>query len=67
MADETLDLIVSDPHVLHGQVRFRGTRIPVFVVLDYLSEGMSAEEIYAETPSADCSMGLGGGTWEELW
>ena len=51
MADETSDLIVSDPDVLHGQARFRGTRIPVFVVLDYLADGMSAEEIHADYPS----------------
>ena len=51
MADDPLDLIVSDPDVLHGQARLRGTRIPVTVVLDCLAAGMSEEEILGGHPS----------------
>lgn len=51
MADEPLDLIVSNPEVLHGQARFRGTRIPVYVVLDCLAAGRTPEDIHREYPS----------------
>lgn len=51
MADQPLDLIVADPSVLHGQTRFRGTRIPVTVVLDCLAAGMSEEDITQEYPT----------------
>jgi uncharacterized protein (DUF433 family) len=51
MADEPLELIVADPAVLHGQARFRGTRIPVTVVLDCLAAGMSEAEIATEYPT----------------
>jgi uncharacterized protein (DUF433 family) len=51
MADEPLDLIVSNPEVLHGQARFRGTRIPVYVLLDCLAAGQSPDDIHREYPS----------------
>jgi len=42
--------IVSDPEVLRGKPRLKGTRIPVGVVLGYLAAGKTAEEIIAEFP-----------------
>lgn len=51
MVDALLALIVSDPSVLHGQARFRGTRIPVTVVLDSLAAGLSEDEITEEYPT----------------
>jgi uncharacterized protein (DUF433 family) len=51
MTPEQLDLIVSDPKVLHGQARLAGTRVPVSVVLDCLGAGMADAEILAEYPS----------------
>jgi uncharacterized protein (DUF433 family) len=49
--DNSLDLIVSDPAVLHGTDRFVGTRIPVTVVLDCVDAGVSDEEIHREYPT----------------
>jgi uncharacterized protein (DUF433 family) len=46
-----LDLIASDPRVMHGQVVIRGSRVPVSVVLDCLAAGMSEQEILREYPS----------------
>jgi uncharacterized protein (DUF433 family) len=46
-----LALIVTDPNVLHGQVRIKGTRVPVSVVLDCLAAGMTESEIVAEYPT----------------
>jgi uncharacterized protein (DUF433 family) len=43
--------ITADPRVMHGAVCFRGTRIPVSVVLDNLAAGESAATILGEYPS----------------
>jgi uncharacterized protein (DUF433 family) len=51
MTREQLDLIVTDPNVLHGQARIAGTRVSVSVVLDCLAAGMTEAEILAEYPS----------------
>lgn len=51
MATELLDLISSDPAVLHGQAVIRGTRVPVTVVLDCLAEGMNEEEVREQYPT----------------
>ena len=45
------EVITADPDVVHGQVRFAGTRIPVSVVLDCLASGMSEAEIVREYPT----------------
>lgn len=42
--------VVSDPEVLHGRPRLKGTRISVGLVLGYLAAGKSAEQIIAEFP-----------------
>jgi uncharacterized protein (DUF433 family) len=44
------DHIVSDPAILRGKPRLKGTRIPVSLVLGYLAAGSSAEQIVAEFP-----------------
>lgn len=43
--------IVSDPDVLYRQARLRSTWIPVTVVLDCLTAGMSEDEIAGGYPS----------------
>jgi uncharacterized protein (DUF433 family) len=47
---EQLELISSDPQVMHGQAVLGGTRVPVSVILDCLAAGMTVEEIIAEYP-----------------
>jgi uncharacterized protein (DUF433 family) len=44
------DHIVSDPEILRGKPRLKGTRIPVGLVLGYLADGKTADEIVAEFP-----------------
>lgn len=51
MTPEAEALIVSDPEVLHGQARIRGTRISVSVVLDCLGAGMTETEILRQYPT----------------
>ncbi|MGE0039578.1 MAG: DUF433 domain-containing protein [Vicinamibacterales bacterium] len=43
--------IVATADTLHGWPRFRGTRIPVTVVLDNLAAGMTSDELFAEYPT----------------
>ncbi len=44
------DHIESDPKVLRGKPRIKGTRIPVSLVLGYLAAGYNPEQIIAEFP-----------------
>ena len=44
------EYIVSDPAVLRGKPRLKGTRIPVGLVLGYLASGKTQDEIVAEFP-----------------
>lgn len=43
-------IITTDPQILHGAVRFEGTRIPVTAVLDNLAAGATPEEILEQYP-----------------
>jgi uncharacterized protein (DUF433 family) len=42
--------IVSDPEILRGKPRIKGTRNPVGLVLGYLAAGKTSPEILAEFP-----------------
>lgn len=42
--------VTSDPEVLRGKPRLKGTRIPVSLVLGYLAAGKKSEEIIKEFP-----------------
>ncbi|OHB66129.1 MAG: hypothetical protein A2Y77_15265 [Planctomycetes bacterium RBG_13_62_9] len=44
------DHIESDPRVLRGKPRIKGTRIPVSLILGYLAAGYDAEQIITEFP-----------------
>jgi uncharacterized protein (DUF433 family) len=44
------DHIESDPKVLRGKPRIKGTRIPVSLILGYLAAGYSSEQIITEFP-----------------
>jgi uncharacterized protein (DUF433 family) len=45
------DLITVDPQIMHGAPCFRGTRIPVSVVLDNLAAGTSHAELFDNYPT----------------
>jgi uncharacterized protein (DUF433 family) len=51
MTDQQAGHIVTDPDVVHGQARVRGTRIPVSVILDCLAAGLSEDEILGQYPT----------------
>jgi len=42
--------IEINPHILLGKPVFKGTRIPVYIVLDLLAEGKTTEEIIRYYP-----------------
>jgi len=42
--------IESDPNVLRGKPRIKGTRIPVSLILGYLASGCTSEQILVEFP-----------------
>jgi len=48
---DQLEMISTDPRVMHGQAVIAGTRVPVSAILDCLAAGMTAEEITAEYPT----------------
>ncbi len=43
--------ITADPEILHGAVCFRGTRVPVSVVLDNLAAGETVDTIVDQYPT----------------
>ena len=48
MSAKTTDRVVVDPKILLGKPVIRGTRIPVYVILDLLGEGCAFREIQAQ-------------------
>ena len=65
MTDSTysrlLKRVVSDPKVLGGEPRIRGTRIHVAVVLDSLAEGLTPAQIVDHERDLGECLGLAGG------
>ena len=51
MADRSLDnLIESNPDVMDGLPVIRGTRIPVYLILEMLESDLSIDQILVEYP-----------------
>ncbi len=42
--------LVRDPEIYHGELTFKGTRVPVSVVLAYAAKGMSLPRIRRNWP-----------------
>ena len=51
MAIEIFDRITVDPEVCHGKPCIKGTRIFISIILDWLSNGHSFEEIIDAYPT----------------
>jgi uncharacterized protein (DUF433 family) len=55
-----------DPRVCHGKPCIKGTRIMVFIILDYLRAGEPSEEIVRQYPTLkpeDITAALGYAAW----
>lgn len=50
---EVYEHVSSDPEIMHGRPCVRGTRIPVWLVVAMLGDGMTEEEILREYPSVN--------------
>ena len=48
---DSLDLIVTNPEILGGKPVFKGTRVPVKALFDYLEKGYSLNEFLECFPS----------------
>lgn len=48
-----LERITSDPAVCHGQPTVRGLRYPVETLLEFLSTGMTIEDVLADYPDLE--------------
>lgn len=45
-----IDRIESDPEVLSGQPVIKGTRLPVYVIVEAIAEGDSVDELITAYP-----------------
>ena len=57
MASDT-NFIVKDPNILGGTAVFRGTRVPIQTLFDYLEAGDSLEEFLAGFPTVSREMAV---------
>jgi uncharacterized protein (DUF433 family) len=48
--EELLDRITVDPDVLVEKPVIRGTRVPVYLIVELVANGMTSEEILKEYP-----------------
>jgi uncharacterized protein (DUF433 family) len=49
--EELMDRIVINPKILVGKPVIKGTRIPVYLIIEFLANGMTEEEILKEYPA----------------
>jgi len=48
--EELLDRIVVDPKVLVGKPVIKGTRIPVYLIIELIASGMAIKDVLKEYP-----------------
>jgi uncharacterized protein (DUF433 family) len=53
MCHMNTDAIAVDPEIMHGTPCFRGTRVPVRSLFDWLAHGHSLEYFLEQFPSVD--------------
>jgi uncharacterized protein (DUF433 family) len=56
MSTETMQLITVNPNILGGTPVFKGTRVPVRTLFEYLERGYSLEEFLECFPSVTKDM-----------
>ncbi len=44
-------VLLADPEIMHGELCFRGTRVPVRLLLEYVQAGDSIEDFSEDYPS----------------
>jgi uncharacterized protein (DUF433 family) len=51
-------IIVSNPEVMHGVPRFRGTRVPLKNLMDYIEGGYPLPEFLEDFPTVSQAMAV---------
>jgi uncharacterized protein (DUF433 family) len=49
--EDLLNRIIIDPEILVGKPVIKGTRIPVYLIIEFLANGLTEEEVLDEYPS----------------
>jgi uncharacterized protein (DUF433 family) len=49
--ENLLNRITIDPEVLVGKPVIKGTRIPVYLIIEFLANGLTEDEVLDEYPS----------------
>jgi uncharacterized protein (DUF433 family) len=49
--EEIMNRIVIDPEVLSGKPVIKGTRIPVYLIIELLANGMTEKEVLRQYPT----------------
>lgn len=49
--NEIYERITSNPDILHGKPCIKGTRIPVYLIVSLIAEGVSIKNIIKDYPS----------------
>lgn len=49
--EDPMDRITMDPEVLSGKPVIKGTRIPVYLIIELLANGMTEKEILLQYPT----------------
>jgi uncharacterized protein (DUF433 family) len=57
-ADELQDIVASSPDILGGTLVFKGTRVPVRTLWDYLEGGDSLDEFLDDFPTVSRAQAL---------
>ena len=52
------EAIIRDPEVMHGIPVFRGTRVPVQTLFDYIEHGESLDEFLAGFPTVSRELAI---------
>ena len=50
---ELSDILERNPEVVHGEVCFTRSRVPLKILLDYLEEGSSLADFLADFPTVE--------------
>jgi uncharacterized protein (DUF433 family) len=49
--EKLMERITVDPEILVGKPVIKGTRIPVYLIIEFLANGLTEEEVLDEYPS----------------
>jgi uncharacterized protein (DUF433 family) len=50
MEEELLKRIIIDPNILAGKPVIKGTRIPIYLIIELLANGVTSKQILKEYP-----------------